>query len=78
MGGTVGRVIGLGPKEVIERAAGNVLAEPQKAEAKSTKMQEEEGARMRASRRRGRQLLSDARLNPEGGVQTLGGGSNLG
>jgi len=78
MGGTVGKVIGLGPKEVIERAASNTLAEPQKSESKATKMQEEEGARMRASRRRGRQLLSDARLNPEGGVQTLGGGSNLG
>jgi hypothetical protein len=78
MGGTVGRVIGLGPKEVIERAAGNVLAEPQKTEAKSTKMQEQEAARARLRRRGGRQLLSDARLNAEGGVQTLGGGSNLG
>jgi len=78
MGGTVARVVGLGPKEVIERAANNVLAEPQKSENKATKMQEEEGARMRASRRRGRQLLSDARLNPAAGSETLGGGSNLG
>ena len=36
------------------------------------------GARMRGARRRGRQLLSDARLNAESGVQTLGGGQNLG
>jgi hypothetical protein len=36
------------------------------------------GARMRGARRRGRQLLSDARLNAESGVQTLGGGTNLG
>jgi hypothetical protein len=78
MGGTVGKVIGLGPKEVIERAANNTLAEPQKAEAKATRTQEEEGARMRASRRRGRQLLSDARLGSDAGSETLGGGSNLG
>jgi hypothetical protein len=36
------------------------------------------GARMRGARRRGRQLLSDARLNAEAGVETLGGGTNLG
>jgi hypothetical protein len=36
------------------------------------------GARMRGARRRGRQLLSDARLNPESGIETLGGGNNLG
>jgi hypothetical protein len=36
------------------------------------------GARMRGARRRGRTLLSDARLNAESGVQTLGGGNNLG
>jgi hypothetical protein len=36
------------------------------------------GARMRGARRRGRQLLSDARLNAESGVQTLGGGQSLG
>jgi hypothetical protein len=36
------------------------------------------GARMRGARRRGRSLLSDARLNAESGVQTLGGGTNLG
>jgi hypothetical protein len=36
------------------------------------------GARMRGARRRGRSLLSDARLNPGAGVETLGGGNNLG
>jgi hypothetical protein len=36
------------------------------------------GARMRGARRRGRQLLSDARLNAESGVETLGGGQSLG
>jgi hypothetical protein len=36
------------------------------------------GARMRGARRRGRSLLSDARLNAESGVETLGGGNNLG
>lgn len=44
----------------------------------ATSEQEQEAARARLRRRGGRQLLSDARLNPEGGVQTLGGGSNLG
>jgi hypothetical protein len=49
-----------------------------KAEAKASRMDEEQGARMRGARRRGRQLLSDARLNPEAGIETLGGGNNLG
>jgi hypothetical protein len=46
---------------------------------KATQAQEEAGAKMRGAKRRGRQLLSDARLNPEMGMQeTLGGGNNLG
>jgi hypothetical protein len=49
-----------------------------RADAKASRMDEEQGARMRGARRRGRQLLSDARLNPEAGVETLGGGNNLG
>ena len=49
-----------------------------RAEAKASRMDEEQGARMRGARRRGRQLLSDARLNPEAGIETLGGGNNLG
>jgi hypothetical protein len=40
-------------------------------------MDEEQGARMRGARRRGRSLLSDARLNAESGVQTLGSGQQL-
>jgi len=56
--------------------------EPKKPEPvveKPTQAQEEAGARMRGAKRRGRQLLSDARLNPEMGMQeTLGGGTNLG
>jgi hypothetical protein len=44
---------------------------------KASAMDEQQGARMRGARRRGRQLLSDARLNPESG-QTLGGGNSLG
>ena len=35
------------------------------------------GARMRGARRRGRQLLSDARLNAESGIETLGSGQQL-
>jgi hypothetical protein len=49
-----------------------------KAEVRATQAQEEQGARMRGARRRGRMLISDARLNPEAGVETLGGGANLG
>jgi len=49
-----------------------------KAVSKASRMDEEQGARMRGARRRGRQLLSDARLNPEAGIETLGGGNNLG
>ena len=81
MGGavkSVGKAVGLGPKEFIERAANNAVAEPQKPEAKASRMDEEQGARMRGARRRGRQLLSDARLNAEASTQTLGGGQSLG
>ena len=46
--------------------------------AKPSRMDEEQGARMRGARRRGRQLLSDARLSAESGVETLGGGQSLG
>ena len=46
--------------------------------ARASRAEEEMGARMRGARRRGRQLISDARLNPEAGVETLGGGNNLG
>jgi hypothetical protein len=49
-----------------------------RAAAKASRVDEEQGARMRGARRRGRQLLSDARLNAEAGVETLGGGNSLG
>jgi hypothetical protein len=46
--------------------------------AKASAADEMMGARMRGARRRGRQLLSDARLNAESGIETLGGGQSLG
>lgn len=80
MGGAVravSQVVGIAKKP--EQAVQNVLdSASTKKESTVSRSQEEDAARMRASRRRGRQLLSDARLNPEGGVQTLGGGSSLG
>jgi hypothetical protein len=54
------------------------VATPVAAPVKASKSDEEQGARMRGARRRGRQLLSDARLNAEAGTQTLGGGQSLG
>lgn len=81
MGGavkSVGKAIGLGPKAPVAQAVQNIIdtAKP-KAEAKASRMDEEQGARMRGARRRGRQLLSDARLNAESGVETLGSGQQL-
>lgn len=81
MGGvtqSIGKAIGMGPKATVERIASNALAEPKATETKASRVDEEQGARMRGARRRGRQLLSDARLNAEAGVETLGGGNNLG
>lgn len=49
-----------------------------KSEIRASRMDEEQGARMRGARRRGRALLSDARLSTEAGMETLGGGNNLG
>jgi len=46
---------------------------PEPVVEKPTRSQEEDAARMRGAKRRGRQLLSDARLNAEMGMQeTLG------
>lgn len=47
-------------------------------ERRASRSEEEMGARMRGARRRGRALLTDARLSAEQGVETLGGGGNLG
>jgi len=49
----------------------------EKTATKVSRYDEEQGARMRGARRRGRQLLSDARLNPEAGVETLGSSQSL-
>jgi lipopolysaccharide export system protein LptC len=74
MGGVVQKVMG-------KPAAVQAVAQAQEAEKpvqKVSQSQEEQAARMRGARRRGRQLLSDSRLNPEAGVETLGGGNSLG
>ena len=82
MGGAVkqiGQMTGL-VKKTVGQAAQNVadVASEKKAEpTKPSRMDEEQGARMRGARRRGRSLLSDARLNAESGVQTLGSGQQL-
>lgn len=84
MGGAVAAVT-----KPITKLAGEVLgggggggSQPQataeKAVSRASRMDEEQAARMRGARRRGRQLLSDSRLNPEAGVETLGGGNSLG
>jgi hypothetical protein len=54
------------------------MVEAEPSPAKPSRMDEEQGARMRGARRRGRQLLSDARLSAETGTETLGGGQSLG
>ena len=81
MGGAVkqvGQMTGL-VKKTVGQAEQNVadVASEKKAEPKASRMDEEQGARMRGARRRGRSLLSDARLNAESGVQTLGSGQQL-
>jgi hypothetical protein len=79
MGGVVQAVtkpLGLAKSTPVAQAVESQI--DKRAEAKASRMDEEQGARMRGARRRGRQLLSDARLNPEAGIETLGGGNNLG
>lgn len=83
MGGAVQRVgqaIGVDKKPSGIQAVQNVKEAVTDAVQgnKATRSDEEQGARMRGARRRGRQLLSDARLNTEAGMETLGGGNNLG
>lgn len=51
---------------------------PEKMAEKVSRFDEELAARRRGARRRGQMLMSDARLNPETGIETLGGGNNLG
>ena len=81
MGGAVkavGQTVGL-IKKSVGQTAQNIadVAAEKPAQPKASRMDEEQGARMRGARRRGRQLLSDARLNAESG-ETLGGGQSLG
>lgn len=89
MGGAVGGAIkgvvrgaGLGAKAGSEGRTVQVAPEPAEQPPKpgvtqATQQQEKEGSRMRGARRRGRSLLSDARLMGEAGIETLGGGTNL-
>lgn len=78
-GGFLGKTfqsLGLGQKPSAPAPAPATAAEEQKLR-KASASEEMMGARMRGARRRGRQLLSDARLNAESG-ETLGGGQSLG
>jgi hypothetical protein len=79
MGGVtqaVSKAVGLGPKpRSIQEVVDTLKTKPG---SQVSRMDEEQSARMRGARRRGRQLLSDARLSPEGGSETLGGGQSLG
>jgi hypothetical protein len=80
MGGAVkavGQTVGLVKKSVGQAAQNVADVASDKPEPRASRMDEEQGARMRGARRRGRALLSDARLNPSQG-ETLGGGNNLG
>lgn len=80
MGGAVQRVgqtIGVDKKPSAPAPAPAPQVQQESTVAKVSRTQEEQGARMRGARRRGRQLLSDARLSGEAGVETLGGGANL-
>ena len=77
MGGAVqkiGQMVGVDKKLSGAGAAGAEMTKVTKA----SRMDEEQGARMRGARRRGRALLSDARLSSETGMETLGGGQSLG
>jgi hypothetical protein len=84
MGGvakTVGNVLqGVGKSfsgSPAARAVENVTASAAAEKPRASRMDEEQGARMRGARRRGRSLLSDARLSAESGVETLGSGQQL-
>ena len=90
MGGAVARVVSPAAN-VLDKVAGTNITGKNKPSApaptpaptetpmsKASRSEEEMCAKMRGARRRGRQLLSDARLNAEAGIQTLGGGNSLG
>lgn len=79
----VGRLVGVDrppsppPAPAPAPAARAAEPAPKPGVERATQAQEQAGARMRGARRRGRALLSDARLMGELGVETLGGGQNL-
>lgn len=77
--GSVAKAVGMSGSEkaFAGPSAAKELIEDSKVR-RATQAEEQQGARMRGARRRGRQLISDARLNPEAGVETLGGGNSLG
>jgi hypothetical protein len=75
---TANQLVGNKPEAPAAAAAPAPAAAEAPKVSKASAADEMMGARMRGARRRGRQLLSDARLNAESGVQTLGGGQNLG
>ena len=80
MGGVVkpvAQAVGLAKKTPAGQIAQQIVNESKPEPTKATRSEEEAGARMRGARRRGRALLSDARLMSEAGVETLGGGQNL-
>ena len=80
MGGAVqkvGQAVGVDKKPQAPRQQQQQM-QSTKSEIRASRMDEEQGARMRGARRRGRALLSDARLSTEAGMETLGGGNNLG
>jgi hypothetical protein len=77
----IGQAIGVDKKPEpapVEQAVQKVVEQAKAGVTQATQAQEQAGSRMRGARRRGRSLLSDARLMGELGVETLGGGSNLG
>jgi hypothetical protein len=79
MGGAVqkvGQLVGV-DKKPSAPAAPAPEAQAKKV-SRASAMDEMMGARMRGARRRGRSLLTDARLTSDAGAETLGGGQNLG
>lgn len=74
---TANQLVGNKPEAPAAAAAAPAPEAAKPVERRASANEEMMGARMRGARRRGRQLLSDARLNAESGVQTLGGGNNL-
>ncbi len=78
----VARAVGLARETPAGQAVQQIVEQSKPAEkpgtTQATQAQEQAGSRMRGARRRGRALLSDARLMGETGVETLGGGNNLG